>query len=332
MNNNQSNAFSRRSFLIGSVLGSASTLLAKGVLASGLARTPAGSAPVSAAPPRSLLPHRPHLLVTGRNADYRLLVQTVVEALGGPKVLARRDEQVVIKPTLAYNRLPGQGANVHPDVLRATVELALDAGARQVLVFDRTGLRAVDAYRVSGAYLALHRLGDARVKLVALADADFVPLAESKVAGAAAQLAGYQVCRYLLEADRVINLAAARVHPTRQVALGMANLLGLIGGGPADAAWRQHQDAELAVLAAAIRPDVTILDATRAVVRNGPVGLGSGDVARWDTVVASRDLLAVETYGARLFGVDAAGLPYLGLAHQLGAGTPHLTRARVYEL
>jgi uncharacterized protein (DUF362 family) len=261
---------------------------------------------------------------------------------------------VLVKPTLAYNRQPGQGGNVHPDVLRAVIELALDGGAQEVIVFDRTGLRAADAYRVSGAWLAVHRIADARVRLVELQTEDFVtfdpvalgaasglPQGDAQVNLTAGQfeqtgildaLAQYRVCRYVLEADRIINLASARVDPSRRVALGMANLLGLIGGGPADAAWRQRQDAELAVLTAAIRPDLTILDATRAVVRNGPMGRGRPDIERWDRLAASRDPLAVEVYGAALLGVPVEELPSVALAAQLGAGSPVLNLARLLEI
>jgi uncharacterized protein (DUF362 family) len=343
--------FSRRSFLIGSILGSAAVALTRPLHAS----AQAGALPTGFAGfDHGLFPQRPDLLTSGHGDDYGQLLRRVLAALGESGIVARPGETVLIKPTLAYNRQPGQGGNVHPDVLRAVIEVALDAGAKKVIVFDRTGLRAADAYRVSGAWLAIHRLADARVRLVELQTEDFVafdPVALGAASGlpqgyAQAELTGglfeqtgimdalaqYRVCRYVLEADRIINLASARVHPSRRVALGMANLLGLIGGGPADVSWRQRQDAELAVLTAAIRPDLTILDATRAVVRNGPMGRGLPDIERWDRLAASRDPLAVEVYGAGLFGVPAEELPSVALAAQLGAGSPVLTRARLLEL
>jgi uncharacterized protein (DUF362 family) len=81
-----------------------------------------------------------------------------------------------------------------------------------------------------------------------------------------------------------------------------------------------------------VRPDLTILDATRAIIRNGPMGRRRCDVAHWDTLVVSRDQLAVESYGARLFGLLPHMLPHLDLAERLGVGVASLTTERLIEV
>jgi len=315
----------RRGFLIHSALAGAA--LALGGLGSAAPSLPAAHGASPASP-----------LVVAHGRDYAGLLVRAVARLGGPRLLGRPGETVLIKPTLAWRRSPGQGANVHPAVLRAVIELALAGGARRVVVAERTSMDSATVFRANGAWQAVRAIGDPRVELVHLDEAAFVPFAELNVARAelsgaqAISLDGYLVCRHLLEANRVINLAAARQHPTRQVALGMANLLGLIGGGPADVAWRQRQGAELALLSAAVRPELTILDATRAVVRNGPLGNGPADVARWDTLALSVDPLAVEAFGAARFGLDPAQLEHLALAEELGLGRASVSGRRLIEL
>jgi uncharacterized protein (DUF362 family) len=273
---------------------------------------------------------RRHIVVVARGAEYAHRLQQAIARLGGTRLVARRGERVVIKPTLTWNRTPEQGGNVHPEVLRATIELALQGGAAEVILFDRTATWPDLVYHTSHAALVVRRLNDSRVRLIHLTDADFVPFEIAMDRGrpfaadgqesAVAALHSYQVCRYLLEADRVVNVATARHHPTRQVALGMANLLGFIGGGPADTDWRRRQEAELAVLTAAVRPELTILDATRAVVGTGPVGQVSCGLPQWDTLVVSRDPVAVEAYGAILLGLEPAGLGHVRMAERLGLG------------
>ena len=81
---------------------------------------------------------------------------------------------------------------------------------------------------------------------------------------------------------------------------------------------------ELAALLASVRPALTILDATRVVVRNGPAGRGARDVERRDAVAACRDPLAVEAWGARLFGIEPRDLPHIGLAERMGLGSADL--------
>lgn len=342
----------RREFLIGSALLTATAMMADGrwlATAAGDGRKIAERLPAFSGGLLSRSRGRPAAIVAARGADYSGKLRQAVRKLGGKRLLARPGDRVVIKPTLAWNRAPGQGANVHPQVLGATIEMALRGGAQQVTIFDRTSLRSDFAYRISGADQVVRELNDPRVILVHLTPEDFVPLrmAQSpaipsddsfrpfeppRASDLSASIDHYKVCRYLLDADRVINLATARHHPTRRVSLGMANLLGLIGGGPADATWLRHRDAELAILSAAVRPELTILDATRAIIRNGPMGRGTPDVARWDTLVVSRDPLAVEAYGAQLFGLDVHTLPHLQLAERLGLGVSDVGHGRLIEI
>jgi hypothetical protein len=68
------------------------------------------------------------------------------------------------------------------------------------------------------------------------------------------------------------------------------------------------------------------------VVRNGPLGLGSHDVERWDTLALSHDPLAVEVFGAGLFGLRAEQLGHLALAEQLGLGRATLAGRQLIEV
>jgi uncharacterized protein (DUF362 family) len=271
------------------------------------------------------LPTPRHPLVVARGADYGARLRQAIARLDSNPLAGIAKGHVVIKPTLAWNRAPDQGANVHPDVLQAVIEMTLAAGAAQVTIFDRTSLPSLWAYRVSGAEQVVRTVKSRRVTLAHLTDSDFVPIdrldQQSLTAEQRAVIGQYRVCRYLLDADYLINIATARQHPLRGASLAMANLLGLVGGGPADAAWLRQQDIELAVLSAAVRPDLTILDATRAIVRNGPMGREPQDVARWDRLVVSSDLVAVEAYGAQLFGLALANI---SLAESLGVGSAQL--------
>ncbi len=315
------NGMTRREFLITSALATATAVLADPRFLAGDGQWPGGDQlPAAGAWP----------VAVARGTEYAHRLRQAVSRLGGIRLVARRGERVLIKPTLAWNRKPEQGANVHPDVLRATIEMALKAGAQQVVLFDRTSLPSRFAYSISGAKRVVREINDPRVLLAHLSEEDFVPFAAGRETGDNGPAAlNVLVCRYLLDADRVINVATARCHPTRRVSLALANLLGLIGGGPADADWALYRDAELALLSAAVRPELTILDATRAITRNGPMGRGAADVAHWDTIVVSRDPLAVEAYGARLFGLDPGDLPHLVLAEQLGLGFSELDHARM---
>jgi uncharacterized protein (DUF362 family) len=276
---------------------------------------------------------RPHAIAVARGREPGRGLRKAVDALGGPALLARPGERVLLKPALAWNRAPGTGANVEPGVLRAAIELALEGGAARVTLFDRTSLRAETVYDVSGAARVVAAIGDPRVEMIRLREEDFVPLAASRRAGAGpssevlcafrdlgASLERFLVSRHALEADRIVNVATVRHHPTRKASLAFANLLGLIGGWPIDGSSSGRRDAELVLVGAALCPELTVLDATHVIVRNGPAGRDPSDVERRDVVAVSGDAVAVEAMGASLLGLRPDALPHIGLAAKLGLG------------
>jgi hypothetical protein len=61
--------------------------------------------------------------------DYYRLTAMVLEPLGGIGTFVKSGEKVVIKPNMAWDRNPEQAANTHPLVVKALVELSLEAGA-----------------------------------------------------------------------------------------------------------------------------------------------------------------------------------------------------------
>ena len=77
------------------------------------------------------------LLAVAQGKQYEALVEQVLKPLGGMAAFVKQDDRVVVKPNIGWDRTPEQAANTHPDVVKAVVKLCLDAGAKQVLVFDR---------------------------------------------------------------------------------------------------------------------------------------------------------------------------------------------------
>ncbi len=66
-------------------------------------------------------------------ADYAALVKTVLAPLGGMAAFVKSGNRVVVKPNIGWDRTPELAATTHPAVVKTLVQLALDAGASQVL-------------------------------------------------------------------------------------------------------------------------------------------------------------------------------------------------------
>src|SRR5210317_1075522 len=113
-----------------------------------------------------LAAEKPSPLVShAKGKDYYRLVERVLKPLGSINKFVNTGDRVVIKPNMSWDRSPAQGANTHPQVVKALVELCLDAGAKQVRVFDRTCNEERRCYVNSGVQKTLESVKDKRLKL-----------------------------------------------------------------------------------------------------------------------------------------------------------------------
>ena len=94
----------------------------------------------------------------------------------------------------------------------------------------------------------------------------------------------------------------------------------------------QRLDESLVDLAMAIKPVLTILDAVRILTANGPQGGDPGDVRKLDTVIAGVDQVAVDSFGATLFGMKGSDLGYVRLGEKSGLGTMDLSKLRIRRI
>jgi uncharacterized protein (DUF362 family) len=257
-----------------------------------------------------------------RGQDAAELVRRAVEALGGMAAFVRRGERVVIKPNVAWNRLPEQAANTNPEVVKALVRLCLGAGAATVWVTDNPVNTADRCFDRSGIQKAAAEAG-ARVVLP-----DRTSFREVEVGGRLLRVA--DVLYPLLEADRVINVPIVKQHGLCGATLAMKNWYGVIGGQRV----RLHQEIHRSIveLAQMVRPTLTILDATRVLVANGPTGGNLADVKRLDTIAASGDEVALDAFGASLLGLEPTAVGSIALGEQAGLGRADYKSLKLVEV
>ena len=130
------------------------------------------------------------------------------------------------------------------------------------------------------------------------------------------------VMREVLEADVLIAAPVAKSHSAAGVSLSMKGMMGLIWDRGI-MHWRYDLDASIVDLASLLKPQLVVIDATEALTTNGPSG--PGKVVRYDTIIASRDMVAADAqavntvrwYGAAM---KARQVPHIRLAHARGLG------------
>lgn len=261
-------------------------------------------------------------LVVAHGTSPAKITRAAIDAMGGIKRFISRGDVVVIKPNIAWDRLPEQAANTNPEVVSTVVELCFEAGAKKVLVFDSPVNDPRRCYVQSGIEKALKPTG-AELKYV-----DERKFRDRDIKGNA--IKSWPLYTEIFEADKVINIPVAKHHSIAKLTMSMKNWMGVMGGRRSSI--HQRIDESLADLMLVIKPALTILDAVRILTANGPSGGDLADVKKLDTVIAGTDQVAIDSYGATLFGMKGSDLGYVRIADKMGLGTMDITKLRIKKI
>lgn len=265
----------------------------------------------------------PPLLAVEKGTDHVRLVHQVLTSLGGMKNFVRPGDRVVIKPNIGWDRSPEQAANTNPVVIKALVEQVLAAGASRVLVFDRTCNEPRRCYKNSGIEDILQALDNKKVRVEHIDDRKFVPVQIKR----GKSLTEMEIYKDALDADKYINVPIAKHHGLSTLTLGLKNSMGVIGGRRGMMHFNLGQ--KLADLATVVQPTLTVIDATRMLLRNGPQGGDLKDVKIGDTILASTDPVAADAYATTLFNMRPDEIESTVAAYKLGLGEMDLTKMNI---
>ena len=250
------------------------------------------------------------------------ITKAAIDALGGIKAFVGRGDIVVVKPNIGWDRLPAFAATTNPEVVATVVALCYEAGAKQVKVFDHSVVDPRRCYKQSGISAAATAAG-AVVSYV-----DDRKFRDVKLPGVV--LKAWPLYTEAIEADKFINIPIAKTHGLSTLTLGMKNLMGIMGSSRG----RIHQriDGSLVDLAMTVKPTLVVLDAVRILTANGPQGGDLDDVKQLNTVVAGRDQVALDAYGATLFGLKGSDIGCVVAGQKAGLGIMDLTKLRIKKI
>ena len=253
---------------------------------------------------------KPKIVIVHGKDVYRM-VKAAVDRLGGMEKLIKPGESVVIKPNVAWDRLPQQAANTNPLVVKAVARLCIEARAGSVTVTDVS---------LNDPYRCFARSGVEEAALSAGAKI-WIPRQDDYMATdmRGSLLKIWPVASIYHRADRVINVPVVKHHSLSGATLAQKNWYGVLGGRRN----QLHQDihTSIADLSQALKPTLTVMDATRVLMRNGPTGGSLADVAEKDTIIAGFDEVAIDAYSMGLLGVNPSDIGYMGLAEKRGLGS-----------
>lgn len=241
-------------------------------------------------------------------------VRKAIDMLGGIERFIKPGEIVLIKPNVAFATPAKLGATTNPELLAEVVRLCYDQGrAKQVIVTDNPINDPASCFSLSGIGKAASLAG---AKVMLPKEYYFKPttLKSGKL------INNWPVLfEPFTNVNKVIGIAPVKDHHRSGASMTIKNWYGLLGG-------RRnifHQDINtiIAELAIMVKPTLVILDGIEVMVSNGPTGGSLTDLQRKNTLIASCDQVAADSYGASLLGLKVSDLPYLAKAELAGAGT-----------
>jgi uncharacterized protein (DUF362 family) len=258
--------------------------------------------------------------------DYSKLPGMAIDALGGIKTFVREGFRVVVKPNMGWNRTPDLAANTHPEIVQSIVKLALEAGARSVSVFDRTCNEERLCYNRSGIKPSIDSLKNPRATCDFIDNRKFV---ETEITNGKS-IQRWDFYKDVLDADLYINVPVAKQHGLTKLSLGLKNVMGIIGGSRGKIHHAIGQ--RVADLNLVVRPSLTIVDATRMLLRNGPAGGNLKDVKINNMLVASTDIVAADAFVSTLFGYQPEDLDTTVAAWKAGLGEMNLDKVDIVRV
>ena len=251
-------------------------------------------------------------LAIARGTNTRAMVKAALGELGGIERFVGKDDVVLLKPNVAFDRPPSLGATTHPDAIEAVAKLCRKAGAREILIADNPINHPEGCFFKSGIQKAAAQVG---AELVLPRPDAFEPL---RIDGEVLSTWPF-FYQPFEKATKVIGIAPCKDHNLCSASLTMKNWYGLLGGQRNQ--FHQQIHGIVSDFPRMIEPTLVLLDATRMLVRNGPTGGSLSDVAPGHTLVAGTDMVAVDTFGCTLLGRDPDRVEYLRRAESRNLGT-----------
>jgi uncharacterized protein (DUF362 family) len=267
-------------------------------------------------------------VVKGR--DYFISAIKAVETVGGMKKFVPKNSKVALLPNV-QSRHPGTFTK--PEIVRAAIRMCKEAGAKDIACigwlprrnWENTGMKKV--IDEEEALLIITNQRDETLFKPA-------PIPKGMV------LKEARIIRTFYNYDVFINMNIIKEHSGSNLSGALKNLMGInspksnldfhkrIGTTNKDDI--SHLDRCIADLNTIIRPHLCIIDATEFVITNGPHG--PGELLKPQKVIAGTDPVAIDSYGASLFGYNQKDILVLTKAHELGVGEMDLEKLNIKEL
>ncbi|MCX7986351.1 MAG: DUF362 domain-containing protein [Bacteroidales bacterium] len=260
-------------------------------------------------------------LVAVMGGEPDVMFDRAIAAMGGISKYVKKGMRVVVKPNIGWDKAPEYAANTNPLLVKRIVEHCIQAGAKEVIVFDNTCDQWQRCYSNSGIEKAVK---DAGGKLVPGNSESYY---HSISISGGKRLKQAKEHEAILESDVFINVPVLKSHGGATLTIAMKNMMGIVW----DRGYWHRNDLHqcIADFASYRKPTLNVIDAYRVMKQNGPKGVSLSDVITMKSLIISEDIVAADAAAAKLFGLNPDNVDYIKLASQMGIGNMNLEKLNI---
>ncbi len=227
-------------------------------------------------------------------------VANALSALGGLDRFIQPGMRVAIKTNLVLKSSPESATITHPAVIAAVAKQVMALGATAIIGDSPGGPftpgRMKSIYQAAGLAEVAAQTG-AELNMDLEGEAVYTPEAK--------RLKQWQICRFITQADAIINCAKLKTHGLTRYTGAVKNLYGCIPGTvKVEYHFRMPELKDfsdmLVDIACHVKPMLSLIDAVVAMEGDGP---SAGTPRAVGCLLASEDAHALDVAGCRLMGV-----------------------------
>ena len=266
----------------------------------------------------------PFDLVAIKGGEAEAMFEQAIASLGGMKAFVKKNQTVVVKPNIGWDKSPEFAANTNPKLVARIIEHCYRAGAKTVYVFDNTCDNWQKCYANSGIEKAVK---DAGGKLVT---GNSESMYQKVTITRARKLKEAKIHELILSSDVFINVPVLKNHSGATLSMSMKNLMGIVW----DREYWHKNDLHqcIADFPTFRKPDLNIIDAYRVMMKNGPRGVSVEDVNTMKAQIISTDIIAADAAACKMFGLDPASIGHILKGHEMGLGRMDLDKLKINRL
>jgi uncharacterized protein (DUF362 family) len=269
-------------------------------------------------------------LVAVMGGEPEAMLDKALEALGGIGNFVKKGQKIVIKPNIGWDRTPELAGNTNPKLIGALVRKCLDAGASKVTVFDHTCDDWRKCYASSGIETAVKAAGG-----IVVPGNDEKYYSKEVALPNAVSLKSVKIHDSLVEADAWINVPVLKNHGGAKLSCAMKNFMGIVW----DRRYFHSNDLQQCIADICTwnkKPVLNIVDSYRMMFQNGPQGKSEADVRTAKTLLASTDMVAIDTAALQFFNqvkkLNLEAVGHIGIGQTLKLGTTNLDNITIKRI